>query len=293
MKRTLQKDKDQVVSSIEHPAVYSSIPVGQQRMYQCGRSVALVIAVLGVLVLYIYYRCWHGIPPKRNHYDPQEVKCHQYSPAYPSAGGGGCSPKCITSEGTKNSSYAAVFYNKTHNWPKDLIQNMHHAAAILKKYGSPHSLDTERDCYLHVALDYYCCYTVEEGSKIGEFLNNYPWKPHEVWFDRLVCAIHAPDDMVSLVLMVDENSEKSLLRLALDTEQDLEAKTGVHKHIPHTQLQGFHMTLGIVNQSTFPVRPALEEINRVIPPGTWHSSQVILHRPLCKRCDKATSWIKT
>ena len=79
--------------------------------------------------------------------------------------------------------------------------------------------------------------------------------------------------------MVDENSQKSLLRLALETEQDLEAKTGVHKHIPHNQLQDFHMTLGVVNQSVFPVQPAVEEINRVIPPGTWHSAPVILHKP--------------
>ena len=99
--------------------------------------------------------------------------------------------------------------------------------------------------------------------------------------------------MVSLVLMVDMNSQKSLLRLALDTEQDLEAKTGVHKLIPHTQLQDFHMTLGIVNQSVFPVQPAVEEINRVIPPGTWHSAPVILHRPVCNKCDEATSLIKT
>jgi len=38
-------------------------------------------------------------------------------------------------------------------------------------------------------------------------------------------AIHVPEDMVSLVLMVEEISQNSLLqRLTLDTEQDFEAK---------------------------------------------------------------------
>ena len=290
-KRLPQKDQIVPSDSVDNPAALTPV---RQRSHRRGQCVTLlVIAVFGVIVLYIYYRNWHGTPAQADHYDPQQVKCRQYSPAYPTAGGGGCSPKCTESESRKNSSYAAVFYNKTHNWPKDLLQNMHRAASILKRYGSPHSLDTERNCYLHVSLDYYCCYTIEEGSKIGEFLNKYPWTPHEVWFDRLVCAIHAPEDMVSLVLMVDENSQKSLLRLALDTEQDLEAETGVHKHIPHTQLQDFHMTLGVVNQSIFPVHPAVEEINRVIPPGTWHSTPVILHRPLCTRCSKVMSLTKT
>ena len=261
---------------------------GHRWLHWHGRSV-LVIAMFGVIVLYLYHKPWHGIPAQADHYDPQQVKCHHYSPAYPTAGGGGCSPKCTMSEGRKNSSYTALFSVKTHNWPKDLIQNMNLAASILKRYGSPRSLGMQNGNYLHVSLDYYCCYTIEEGSKIGEFLNKYPWTPHEVWFDRLVCAIHAPKDMVSLVLMVDENSQKSLLRLALDTEQDLEARMGVHKHIPHTQLQDFHMTLGVVNQSIFPVQPAVEEINRVIPPGTWHSTPVILHRPVCNKCDVATA----
>lgn len=81
-----------------------------------------------------------------------------------SAGGPGCSPKCVASEDRKNTSYRAGFYTETHNWPKGLLQNMHLAADILKRYGSPYSLDTERRIYLHIAFDYYCCYTTEESS---------------------------------------------------------------------------------------------------------------------------------
>ena len=169
--------------------------------------------------------------------------------------------------------------------PKNL-SNMKLAASILKKYGQPRSIDTEGGRELHLTFDYYCCYTDEEGIKIAQFLNSYSWKPHEVWFDRLECAIHGYNDAVSLVLMVDKKSQEDLTRWALKNEQDLEIRTGVHKHIPHTRLQNFHMTLGTVNQSYFPVQSAVEEINRVIPRGKWHKTPVILRRPVCYRCDK-------
>ena len=229
-----------------------------------------------------------GDTDKRFTYDPQKQKCREYSPAYPSTGGAGCSPKCnLTKGGQKTYSFSAIFFNSTHKWPKDLVENMHLAASILKKFGSPRTLDTEKKIYyLHVSFEYYCCYAKDEVLRIKQFLNSYVWKRHEVWFDKMVCAIHGYDDLVSFVLMVDEKSEKSLLQWALAHEHDLEVETGIRKHIPHTHLQGFHMTLGTVNQSEFPVRPALDEINKVITPGTWHKKPIILHKPLCKKCDK-------
>ena len=221
-----------------------------------------------------------------------QEKCLDYSPSYPSAGGPGCSSKCAdTVDGQRNSSYAAGFYNTTHRWPDDLINNMHLAARILKKYGTPNSLDTERSIYLHVTFDYYCCFSPEEGRKIGEFLNGYSWTPHEAWFDQMVCAIHATGDMVSLVLMVDERSQKELTQWVLDLEKNLE-REGVRTHVPHDRLQGFHMTLATVNQSVFPVQPALKEINTAIPPGTWHSSPVVLHRPICNKCERVMAMLK-
>ena len=211
-------------------------------------------------------------------------KCLVYSPAYPSAGGPGCSPRCMQKEGKETRSYGAVFYQEFHSWPSDLMKNMELAGAILKKFGQP--LDVQSGRRLHLAFDYYCCYTEEEGVKIGQFLNSYSWTPHEVWFDKIECAIHRYGDSVSLVLMVDTKSQEDLTRSALKNERDLEIATGVHKHIPHTRLQNFHMTLGTLNQSNFPVQSAVEAINRVIPPGQWHKSPVILHRPICKRCEK-------
>ena len=215
-------------------------------------------------------------------------KCLVFSPAYPSAGGPGCSPRCVEEGGKKTAMYGAAFYagDNHQTWPKDLVENMELAASILKKYGEPRSLNTEGGRKLHLAFDYYCCYTEEEGIKIGKFLKTYSWEPHEVRFDKIECAIHGYNDAVSLVLMVDKNSQEDLTRWALKNEQDLEIKTGVHKHIPHTRLQNFHMTLGTVNQSYFPVQSAVEEINRVIPPGKWHKTPVTLRQPVCHRCER-------
>ena len=257
-----------------------------QRPSNLIRGLMYLVGILCVIVIFIRLRTSSRDVEQIAELARGTLKCPHYSPAYPSAGGPGCSPKCDTRNGA-NSSYTAIFYNRTHTWPKELIDNMHLASDILKKYGTPRKLDTRSTCYLHVSFDYYCCYTPEEAIKIGKFLNSYTWKPHEVWFDQVVCAIHSTGDLVSLVLMVDDSSQKVLLQWALENERLLQIRTGVHKHIPHTRLQGFHMTLAVVNQSEFPVQPAVDEINKRIPPGTWHSTPVILHKPICKKCDQA------
>ena len=207
-------------------------------------------------------------------------KCLVYSFAFPSAGGPGCSLGCIDKKGNETSTFGAVFYNNHKQiWPEELVKNMELAASILETFGQPQTLNTEGRRTLHVAFDYYCCYTEEEGMKIMDFLNGYSWKPHEVWFDQIECAINGYGDAVSIVLMVDKKSQEDLTQLALKNERDLEVKTAIHKHIPHTRLRNFHMTLGTVDQSNFPVQSAVEEINRVIPPGEWHKFPVILARP--------------
>ena len=251
----------------------------------CGRlrlqNFLLLILLIFFVVLFLLFK-----RPFSNVFRRSE-KCLVYSPAFPSEGGPGCSPGCEASEGkTSTRSYGAVFWNKFHSWPSELSENMKLAASILKQFGQPQSLDTEDGRDLHVTFNYYCCYTEEEAVKIGKFLTDYSWKAHEIWFDRIECAIHGYGDAVSLVLIADKKSQLELTRWALKNERDLEITTGVRKHIPHTRLQDFHMTLGTVNQSNFPVQSAVEEINKVIPPGTWHKSPVILNRPICHRCDR-------
>ena len=158
--------------------------------------------------------------------------------------------------------------------------------SIFEKFGQPQGLNTQGGRDLHLASDYYCCYIAEEAVKMGQFLNNYSWKPLEIWFDKIDCAIHGYGCAVSLVLMADKMSQQGLSRWAMKNERDLELTNGVHKHIPHAKLQDFHMTLGTVNQRSVPVHSAVEEINRVIPSGKWHKTPVIVNRPVCKKCER-------
>ena len=84
------------------------------------------------------------------------------------------------------------------------------AGTILKKHGQPKTLNREGRLVLHLAFAYYCYYTEEEGIKFGNFLITYFWEPHEVWFDKIECAIHRYNDAVSLVLMVDKKNHKRI-----------------------------------------------------------------------------------
>ena len=261
---------------------YSNITRIRQQLPVLIVGVVLGIVLLSVLCLPRLYS-WMTAASNTQSY-LYNNRCLHYTPSYPSAGGPGCSSKCKqVVGGKKNTSYGAGFYNTTHQWPEDLVHNMLLASKILKSYGKPHSLDTERGIYIHVTFDYYCCYSPDDAIKIGKFLNSQQWTPHEVQFDRVACVIYSTD-MVALVLMVDEKYQNPLFQWALQTEKDLEAVTGVQKHIPHHHL--FHMTIATVNQSVFPVKAALEEVNRVIQPGTWHSSPIALHRPICNTCNK-------
>ena len=81
--------------------------------------------------------------------------------------------------------------------------------------------------------------------------------------------------------MADKKPQQVLT--VLQNERDLKEIAGLYKHIPHTELQDFHMTLGKVNQSSFPVQSAVKEINRVIPQGKW---QAIFPRKMAsERCE--------
>ena len=133
---------------------------------RCKQNAILLLACVALFVLFkwLFVSKIFG----------KNEKCLVYSPAYPSAGGPGCSPRCVEKEGKKTAMYGAVFHGDSHQtWPKDLVENMKLAGTILKKHGRPKTLNTEGRLVLHLAFDYYCCYTEEEGIKIGNFLNKH------------------------------------------------------------------------------------------------------------------------
>lgn len=150
------------------------------------KNCAILFVLIACSVLFFLLK-W----PFKTYIFGKNEKCLVYSPAFPTAGGPGCSPRCVEKRGKKTKRYGAAFYNDNHQtWPKELVENMRYAASILKEFGKPQSLNTEGRGTLHLAFDYYCCYTEDEAIKIGKFLDSYSWKPHDVWFDKIECAIH-------------------------------------------------------------------------------------------------------
>lgn len=260
-------------------APYERVSTGDQRRPPTRRSPVLYLAAAllaigaGSLTLAL------GGSRRSQAHHIRAARCKTRSPAYPSEGGPGCSPKCISEQGQQNSSSGAVFNVATNTWPESLVRNMHSAGAILRRFGTPVSLDAERNSGLHVTFQYFCCYSPQETNTIKALLKSYAWVERSITFDRMECAVHAPDSMTSLVLMADARSQKLLSDWALDFEREM-AKVGVPKHIPHSLMQDFHMTLGVVNETTLPVNTAVDAINKEILPGTWNDVPISLHKPL-------------
>jgi hypothetical protein len=204
-----------------------------------------------------------------------------FSEGYPSHGPG-CNVKCAN--GYEYSDL--IFYNITTNWPNELVTNMYKATTILEKFGKSESLAINDSSWLHVTLHYYCCYSKQELIRIKQFLDNYKWTVQEIAFDKMVCAI-SHIDKISIVLMATEKSQYNLLKLATELENDMKSKMNIPIRISRTQLQKIHMTLGVVSRLTFPAQKAVNEINKEIPPNTWHNQTILLtNPPICKKCNK-------
>jgi hypothetical protein len=102
----------------------------------------------------------------------------------------------------------------------------------------------------------------------------------------MICAISYPDK-ISIVLMADEKSQSNLLTLAITLENDMKSQMNIPVRIPRIKLQKFHMTLAVVSRSTFPAQKAVNEINKQIPPKTWHTQAIpLINPPVCNKCRK-------
>ena len=74
----------------------------------------ILMLVLFVIAVSTHFRFILRVVLERSESsDILSTDCHEYSPAYPSLGGSGCSPKCLSSGGRQNISYGAAYYNNT------------------------------------------------------------------------------------------------------------------------------------------------------------------------------------
>ena len=80
---------------------------------RCQQNAILLLACVALFVLFkwLFVSKIFG----------KNEKCLVYSPAYPSAGGPGCSRRCVEKEGKKTAMYGAVFHGDSHQtWRKIL-----------------------------------------------------------------------------------------------------------------------------------------------------------------------------
>ena len=102
----------------------------------------------------------------------------------------------------------------------------------------------------------------------------------------MVCAI-SHSDKISIVLMANEKSQRNLLKLAEELENNMKLKMNIPVRISRAKLQKFHMTLAVVSRATFPTQKTVNEINKAIPPNTWHNQTILLTKPpICRKCNK-------
>ena len=197
------------------------------------------------------------------------LSCPNLSPAYPSRGGADCSYECHE-PGTK-SVYAGYFnvfstsFNDRISRVGRLIQNHGPRGSTIYVEGEHGFMDS------HITFAYYCCQTESERARIKAVLEGWEhWPAEEVGFSYVTCAVDGPAiDHVSLILMLDEQSNDRMYRLVERVEATIEAQAGVRLNIRRREQEPFHMTLAVVNGTTYPVGKAVAALNEAWP--SWES----------------------
>ena len=83
---------------------------------------------------------------------------------------------------------------------------------------------------------------------------------------RPPCPCPPPSDG-SLILHADDASQAAIGAIVARFEAAIEA-TGIAV-VPRATMEPFHMTVGTVDLSVFPMADALTAINAAVPRGTW------------------------
>lgn len=212
--------------------------------------------------------------------DPTK-SCPYYSPVYPSEGGADCPTKC--SPDTRS---ASTIYNFSGTNP-DIDETFTKVADIISSFDTDGVTTTVfRDANLHITFGYYCCQTEDELDIIASVLNEFEWKPINVSFDFVTCAIDGPsDDHVSIILMLDEESNKRMMPIIENVERLIakEAeKNDIDKpllNVRRRRQEPFHATLALTSGSVYPIAEASVEINSQLEKFKIDTMPLTLVRP--------------
>ena len=94
--------------------------------------------------------------------------------------------------------------------------------------------------WIHMALEYFCCYTKEQYDTISIAMKNFKFKPFDIAFDRYLCI---GEGNMNIVLFADAESQEYLSRLTDRFEEYLRDEYRINIHSHRRDAQPFHVTL--------------------------------------------------
>lgn len=142
----------------------------------------------------------------------------------------------------------------------ELLENIGKAVTIMKSFPG---VDTDDSLDIHTTFMYLCCVTLDEViNKVYPAMDAVKWTAPNVSYSSAICNHDG-----SIILEADERSQQEIGAVVSALEDAIIA-TGVTV-VRRSSMQGFHMTIGTVDTSQFPMDDGLAAINAAIPNGTW------------------------
>ena len=166
---------------------------------------------------------------------------------------------------------------------KAFVQSMEMADSAILKYGDSATVTPlSQGTHVHLSFNYFCCYSKEDKHTIKSVLNKYDWPLIDITFSEPVWRIDSDAndvDHYSIIVLLDDESQTKMQKMIEDVEATIRA-AGVDVHVPRSQQEPFHSTLGVVSGKDFAAIAALQAVNEVVPPGSWNSAgPITLSKP--------------
>jgi 2'-5' RNA ligase len=147
----------------------------------------------------------------------------------------------------------------------------------------------------HLTIQYLCCYTPMQWTRIIEAVNAVQWAPFNLTFQKVICNNGGDGfkSLISLIIVLDQKSQTLLGNFVDRLERAIKA-AGIPIHRPRTEQELFHSTLGVVT-GDYPVAKVMDQINTAIkvwntvpmmvdsfwsflPPWQFHANDTIVQR---------------
>eukprot|EP01119_Soliformovum_irregulare_P010091 TRINITY_DN2466_c0_g1_i1.p1 TRINITY_DN2466_c0_g1~~TRINITY_DN2466_c0_g1_i1.p1 ORF type:complete len:193 (+),score=2.69 TRINITY_DN2466_c0_g1_i1:171-749(+) len=132
---------------------------------------------------------------------------------------------------------------------------------ILNSYGGVY---TDDKWFMHMTLQYLCCYGLSTYVEMVEALSTYQWKPFSLRFAKVICNYGGVGfGSNSIIVLLDDESQNEMLDFVEQIEKYLENQ-GFVIHRKRKDQEHFHSTLGTVS-SDYPMEKALAQVNEIVP----------------------------